>query len=347
MPVNGIALVFLLLAGLSAAAAELPPGLPGVELGMTKDALLSSRPAIQKKNLAGTAINFARKDLSLNEQLGAEAWPFRHARYDVTGGRLVGVLLSGYPEPEELRAARLKASASAKALWGDGYAAELVASPHNVVSVSPVLVWEKEGRGVRLTLPPDVPAKSRQSSVIALDVRLAANRSFPESDVVLPAAQRAQLLEQCGVEDRRPPGPADLGVDELRAAPESVVLDGRTVVLRVELRRDYGGLRPPTDGRPMTAHFILFANDGRPFPTGVRMERAWVRRGRELWRIPALEDDSSIPRNAAAPELRASAEGGPRWPALTADAVVRLIDRDGRAVLLGARKQSIVALGRD
>lgn len=200
-----ISLIFFLVANCPAAAAELPPGLPGVELGMTKDALLASRPAIQRKSLAGADMNLGRKDLSLNEVLGPEAWPYRHARYDVTGGRLVGVLLTGYPEPEEHRAARLKASASAKALWGDGYATELVASPLNNVRVSPVLVWETEGRGVRLTLPPDPPSKRREASVISLDVRLASHRQFPEPEVVLPAEKRAQLLEQCGVEDR--PGP--------------------------------------------------------------------------------------------------------------------------------------------
>ena len=311
---------------------------------MTKDALLAARPDIRRIGYSGAPVNFARADLSLNEDLKPEAWPYRHARYDVTGGRLVGVLLTGYPEAAELHAARLKAIGSAKALWGDEYAAEIVSSPANIIMVSPVLVWTRENSEIRLTVPPDLPAKSRFSSTVALDVRLSARRSIPESEIVLPAAQRARLFEECGVEDRVPKGPADLGVDELRAAPESGVVDGRAVVLSVRLERDYRDLRAGEDGRPLTATFSLFAKDGKPFPPGVRFERAWIQRGRELWRIAALEDEA-VENPYFAPERRASAKGGPRWPALDADVVVRVIDRDGRAFLLGARKQRIIAVG--
>jgi len=185
-----------------AAASELPNGLPDVTLGMTQEALLAARPEIRRKNLAGANVNFARPNNSLNEDLKLEAWPYRHARYDVIEGRVAGVLLTGYPDPAELRAARLKAIGSAKALWGAGYAAELVPSPGNVIMVSPVLVWAAGDRGMRLTVPPDLPAKSRHSSMVSLDLRLASDRRLPESEVVLPAAQRARLFEECGVEDR-------------------------------------------------------------------------------------------------------------------------------------------------
>lgn len=202
-----VPLVFLLLAGGRAAAAELPPDLPDVSLGMTQDALLEARPAIKRKNYSGVTVPASRPNNSWNEDLPPEAWPYRHARYDVTGGLLVGVRLTGYPKPEELRAARLKAIASAKALWGGEYAAELAASPLNSVKVSPVLVWAKEDRGVRLTVPPGPDPGSRHALVVSLDVRLPSLRLAPESEVVLPDAQRALLLEECGVEDRRPPGP--------------------------------------------------------------------------------------------------------------------------------------------
>lgn len=340
-----VALVFLLLAGGRAAAAELPPDLPAVSLGMAQAALLEARPAIKRKNYAGVSVPVSRPNNSWNEDLTPEAWPYRHARYDVTDGVLVGVQLTGYPTREELRAARLKAIASAKALWGAEYAAELVVSPLNSVAVSPVLVWMKEGRGVRLTVPPGPDPGSRHALVVSLDVRLPSGRLAPESEIILPDAQRALLFEQCGVEDRRPPGPPEFGVDEMSAAPESLLLDGRTVVLSARFERDYRNLRVGEDAKALTGSFTLRATDGKPFPAGVRFDGAWVRRGWEVWRISVLEELAADRRAASAHERRASASGGPRWPALEADAVVRVIDRDGRALLLRARRQKILAVG--
>jgi len=199
--VRSLALVFSLLAA-RAAASDLPAGMPDVTLGMTQEALLEARPGIMRKNYSGVTVPVSRPQNSWNEHLTAEAWPYRHARYDVAGGRLIGVLLSGYPEPAELRAARLQAIAVAKSVWGEGYAAELVAASF---VTSPVLVWTQGDRGVRLVLPPDPAPKLRQTPMITLDVRAASDRRAPESEVALPAAARAKLFEECGVEDRRPP----------------------------------------------------------------------------------------------------------------------------------------------
>lgn len=327
-------LAVALLAGIRAAAADLPPGLPDVTLGMTQEALLASRPDIHRKNYAGTTVPAARPNNSWNEYLGPEHWPYRFARFDVKGGVLVGVFLHGDAKPEELSAARLQATASARTMWGQDYTAEI--ETYGFVT-APVAVWTKADRVVRLFLSPK-PAKIYVGSTnISLDVRLASERRAPQTETVIPAAKRAQLFEECGVEDRRPAAPAELGFDELKAAPLSVLIDGREVALSAYLRREFAK-SPAQDGEPLTADFTVVALDGKPFPAGLRFDAAWVLRGQELWRVPPL---TTRGENRGSPELRASATGGPRWGGRT-NAVVRLIDRDGRAVLLAAPGRDIV-----
>ena len=173
--------------------------------------------------------------------------------------------------------------------------------------------------------------------LISLEVRLASERSAPQTQIVLSAAKRAKLFEDCGVEDRRAPAASGPGHEELLAAPQSISLDGREVILNAYLRREFAKF-PAQDGEPLTADLTVIARDGKPFPPGVRIDGAWVQRGLELWAIPSL-----MPRGARpdSPELRAGATGGPRWGGQTRT-VVRLIDRDGRAVLLAAPGRDIV-----
>lgn len=322
----------LLLACVPAAASELPAGLPEVALGMSQEALLAARPEIRRKNYSGVTVPATRPHNSWNEHLAAGAWPYRFARYDVKGGVLVGVRLTGDPTIEEQRAARLQAMAGARALWGPDYAAELEA---HAVATTATAVWTKGDRVVRLALAPKPKKVYVGSAHISLDVRLASESVIPQTKVVLPAAERARLFEECGVEDRRAsaePGPS---YDELLAAPQSVLIDGREVILTAYLRRDFAK-HPAQDGEPMTANFTALARDGKPIPAGVRFDGAWIRNGRDLWHVPALTTE-----RRGSTELRAAASGGPRWGG-KAHCVVRLIGLDGRAVLLAAPARDIV-----
>lgn len=323
-----------------AAASDLPAGLPDVTLGMTKAALLAARPAIERAEYTGKPVNLALEDLTLNEKLPPAAWPYTLAQYRVYAGRLAEVDLYGSLWKSQLRAARLQATATARALWGGDYAVEV----RMAETIAPVLIWETKGREARLRLPPDPGPGSGGTPTIHLDVGVPSDRPVQGADHLMPAAKRARLLEECGVEDRRRRGPADLGYDEYRAVPESAEIDGRAVILTSYLRRDFEAPRPAGDP-PMTAVFTLRAKDGRPFPSGVRFERAWVRSGWDVWRIPSLKADAPGPAGDSSPELRASVWAGPPWPAREADAVVRLTTRDGRALMIRSRESSIVFSG--
>lgn len=333
--------LLLLLAAVRAAASDLPAGLPDVTLGMPKKALLAARPEIKRKLYDGKPVDFTLQDLTLHENLPPGAWPYTLASYYVNGGRLSGVRLYGSLWPSQLRAGRLVATSGARALWGADYFSGIEVT----TELAPVLEWSHKGRDARLRLPPPGTSKHPSAARIELDVRSASESRSREPDPHIPAATRASLFEECGVEDRRRPGPRELGYDELRAAPASVLIDGRTVVLHARLERDYRNLRAGEDGRPLTGEFTLRTTDGQPFPAGVRFDGAWVWRGYELWRIPTLRASFAGRAPVAASELRASASGGPLWPAMNADAVVRVIDREGKVLLVGAREQSIGAVG--
>jgi hypothetical protein len=328
----------LLLLGLRAGAAELPPGLPEVTLGMTQEALLAARPRINRKNFAGTLIPAGRPHNTWFELLGPEAWPYNYVNYEVAGGSLVAVSLHGHPKAEDLNAARLQAVATARALWGQRYTTEVDASN---LYFAPALLWETGGRSVRLVLPTgNFHGGKISMNVLStlLEVRLAsAPRPSRGTETVMAADKRAKLFEYCGVEDR-PAKAAGPGFEELKAAPQTVLIDGREVILTAYLRREFAK-HPAQDGDPMTADFTAIARDRTPLPEGLRFDAAWVWQYGELWTIPSL---ATRGLNHDKTELSASAAGGPRWPGIRTKAVVRLIGRDGRAVLLAAPERDLV-----
>lgn len=131
---------------------------------------------------------------------------------------------------------------------------------------------------------------------------------------------------------------------ELRAAPTRVTVDGRRLTLTASLARH---------GRTLQAVLDVGADDGKAFPTGVRVTRAWIVVGDGIWEAPALDEQDAAepgyrdargtPRNRpGSPVHRVVVRGGPAWDAGTrADAVVRLTDADGRSALLRVPRQTI------
>ncbi|MFO1314703.1 MAG: hypothetical protein U1F58_03785 [Burkholderiales bacterium] len=142
---------------------------------------------------------------------------------------------------------------------------------------------------------------------------------------------------------------------ELRRAPTRVTIDGRRFTLTVSLWRDLMPSVPPQrDGRPLQATLAVGANDGRPFPAGIRVTRAWIVVGDAIWEAPALEEQDAAdpayrdargtPRNRpGSPVYRVVVRGGPAWePGTRADVVVRLTDAGGRDVLLRVPRQTVM-----
>lgn len=145
-----------------------------------------------------------------------------------------------------------------------------------------------------------------------------------------------------------------VSINDLRKAPTEVVLDGRSLSLSTYLWRDFmPGIAPMIDGKPLIAVFKVATSDKKSFPSGVRIDRAWVLFGEQMWETSEFREQSEGPINNKdsnekwincpdSPVCEAVARGGPKWgPGVFVDVVVQLTDRAGRHHLLQARKQYV------
>jgi hypothetical protein len=145
-----------------------------------------------------------------------------------------------------------------------------------------------------------------------------------------------------------------VSINDLRKAPTEVVLEGRSLSLSTYLWRDFmPGIAPMIDGKPMIAVLKVATSDKKSFPSGVRIDRAWVLFGEQMWETSEFREQSEDPTNNKdsneswvncpdSPVCEAVARGGPKWgPGIFVDVVVQLTDREGRHYLLQARKQYV------
>ena len=167
------------------------------------------------------------------------------------------------------------------------------------------------------------------------------------STIVLPLITVAVTLIQCPMRDEHRP----VSVKDLRNVATEVVLEGRLLTLSTYPWRDFmpGTLSGP-DGSPMMVALKVATTDKKPFPSGVRMERAWIAFGEQVRETSKLRDPLNSPPNekdswikcSDTPVCETTARNGPKWgPGVFVDVVVRLIDKEGRHYLLRAPKQYV------
>ena len=104
------------------------------------------------------------------------------------------------------------------------------------------------------------------------------------------------------------------------------------------------------DGRPLMVAFKVTSADKQPLPSGLRMHRAWVLFGEQVWEVSNLggpkqdHDNDSWIKCPDSPVCEISVTGGPTWsPGVYVDVVVRLTDKEGREHFLQATHQLIMA----
>lgn len=144
-----------------------------------------------------------------------------------------------------------------------------------------------------------------------------------------------------------------VSVKDLRNAPTEIVLDGKSLSLSTYLWRDFNpgpGCGP--DGSPLMVGLKIATSDKQAFPSGVRLDRAWVLFGEQIWeasdfrsqvKSPSLNKDGWI-NCSASPVCEATAREGPKWgPGVLVDVVVRIIDKEGQHHLIQATGQDINA----
>jgi len=165
---------------------------------------------------------------------------------------------------------------------------------------------------------------------------------------LIPAAfSFMQLPAQVGQSKEK----LSVSINDLRNAPTAVVLDGRSLSLSAYPWRDFmPSTLPAPDGSPIMVVLKVATSDKKPFPSGVRMDRAWVLFGEQMWeasefraqvKSPPYDKDSWI-NCPDSPVCEATARDGPKWgPGVFVDVVVRLTDKEGRHHLLQAPKQYV------
>ena len=132
-------------------------------------------------------------------------------------------------------------------------------------------------------------------------------------------------------------GPDDSAL-ELRTAPVTVDVQGRSLSLEAHLWRDFMPVAPP-DGQPLAAVLRVHASGGSP-PAGLEAMAVWILHQDQIWMSEAL--DVMPPDSPAPPYYEAVARGGPKWgPDVRVDVIVRLRDAIGRTYLLRAPDQLI------
>jgi hypothetical protein len=144
-----------------------------------------------------------------------------------------------------------------------------------------------------------------------------------------------------------------ISIKDLRNAPTEIVLDGRSLSLSAFPWRDFmpGTLNGP-DGSPMMVALKVATTDKKPFPSGVRMDRAWVLFGEQVWETSKVRDQLNSPPYekdswiacSDSPACETTLRDGPKWgPNVFVDVVVRLTDKEGQHHLLQVRKQCVTA----
>lgn len=138
------------------------------------------------------------------------------------------------------------------------------------------------------------------------------------------------------------PGPTvpSIPLETLLAAPEQVVIGGRTFTLETFVWRDFmpGGA---SGGSDLGAVVLLTAEDHQPFPAELDADRLWVVYDGEVWESE-FTGESGPPDQTRLYQLEKRAGGGPKWETgVLVEVVVRLVSRSGGRQLLRASAQTI------
>ena len=189
---------------------------------------------------------------------------------------------------------------------------------------------------------------------LTLGVTFLSNAMNIISTLLLPLIPAAFPFMQLPAQVGQSKENLSVSINDLRNAPTEVVLDGRSLSLSAYPWRDFmPSTLPAPDGSPMIVVLKLATADKKPFPSGVRIDRAWVLFGEQMWEVsdlrgqvkgsPHYKDSSEGWTNCPdSPVCETTARDGPKWgPGVFVDVVVRLTDKEGRHHLLQAPKQYV------
>lgn len=129
-----------------------------------------------------------------------------------------------------------------------------------------------------------------------------------------------------------------LPASELLAAPLSITVGARTLVLDPYLWRDFMPIAEP-NGDPLIAVLQIRSADDAAVPSTFHVDAAWVVFGDQVWATAVGEE--SFP-TVSEPFYRVVARNGPKWgPGVNVDVIVRVKDAAGNTKLLRAANRPI------
>ena len=141
-----------------------------------------------------------------------------------------------------------------------------------------------------------------------------------------------------------------VSIKDLRAAPTMILLDNRSFSVSAFPWRDFmpGSWGPV--GSPLMVGLKIASADKKPLPSGIRLDRAWILFGEEIWEVSDLRgrrqdhgEDSWI-NCSDIPACEVTVRNGPKWgPGVFVDVVVQLTDREGQRHFLQAPSQLVRA----
>lgn len=140
---------------------------------------------------------------------------------------------------------------------------------------------------------------------------------------------------------------------DLRNAPGEVMVDNRILRLTTMAWRDFApGSGGPNGTRPLLVGFRIVSPDKRPLPMGIRVDRAWVLYGEEVWEVSDLRNRIADQDHAEdswigcsnSPNCEITLRDGPQWGVgAEVDVIVRFTDSEGKQHFLQTPKQLIIA----
>jgi hypothetical protein len=143
---------------------------------------------------------------------------------------------------------------------------------------------------------------------------------------------------------------SSVSIKDLRNAPTVAVISSTSLHLSASPWRDFMPGMWGLDGSPLMIVLKVTTADQKPFPSGMRMDRAWVLFGDRVWEISDLRGrlkDQPNPEEgwincSASTTCQTTARNGPKWgPGVLVDVVIQLTDREGKQHFLQARGQYI------
>ena len=148
------------------------------------------------------------------------------------------------------------------------------------------------------------------------------------------------ILLSLGCTDLGQEVPPDIPVERLQTAPDTVVVEGRTLVLTTYMWRDFMPISPP-GGKPLIVIAYITAVDSTPLPSTISADAIWILTDSLVWK-GGFTAEPTPPGESRPNCLRRVARDGPLWgPYVSVDVVVRVLDGHGNVSLLRAPQQWI------